>query len=267
MKWRDVRIAAAGAAVILLTNAIALGGAAYNRSAAPESTLRLTERELRPVGSSRDNSGVELEIRWRTDWTAERGIYPYWGGYAPSWLDAKKMASLGFDTQPRGASSPDSGILARQLSKEVVLVLELDGPASRNSAEQARAMAQKLRNRGGESNLKEANDIENTESATASRLFVVDAGLDASLLRAKYPDRSMYALALGRITPSENGGQVRGSVTGLLVQDVNVPVEHRSVFEGAVSQNRWESAPSIKFEAVVDFGQRLEPWLVSATRK
>lgn len=36
----------AGIAIILVVNAIALGGVAYNRSGTPESTLHLSQREL-----------------------------------------------------------------------------------------------------------------------------------------------------------------------------------------------------------------------------
>lgn len=44
--WSNTRTLAAGVAVILLPNAIALTGVASNRRGEPESALHLTQREV-----------------------------------------------------------------------------------------------------------------------------------------------------------------------------------------------------------------------------
>ncbi|HEX5629429.1 MAG TPA: DUF4824 family protein, partial [Usitatibacteraceae bacterium] len=141
----------AGVGLILAANAVALGGAAWNRSGDPESTLRLTERELRFVGEpvlDRENSGMALRLRWRT--LAQRagpeddfpdGRYAYGG--APKWLDGAKLAELGFDTARKkvpGGREHDA-----IPAKEVFLVLELDGGAYQAALERARQDNQRLK--------------------------------------------------------------------------------------------------------------------------
>ncbi len=85
----------------MLTNAIALGGVWWNRSSTPESALTLSERELGlPWRSLRlmENSGLALNLNWRV---AGRQAGEFAGGQmvnggTPEWLDAAKMAALGF---------------------------------------------------------------------------------------------------------------------------------------------------------------------------
>ena len=93
----------AGLALIAITNAIALGGAAYNRSGQPDSSLALSDRELQvpyAAWSESENSGLSLRLNWRVLPVPAPGdsVYGYFGGRGstPAWLDAQKMASLGF---------------------------------------------------------------------------------------------------------------------------------------------------------------------------
>ena len=82
---------------------------------------------------------------------------------------------------------------------------------------------------------------------------MVDADLDAAVLRAKYPDRKRYAIVPGKIGLQSYAGQKRaGYVHGPSIADVNVPIQ----FHDATR------APA--FEASVAFGRRLEPWLAAA---
>ena len=39
------------------------------------------------------------------------------------------------------------------------------------------------------------------EQGEASRLFIVDAGLDLAALRQRYPERQRYAIVKGRVRP------------------------------------------------------------------
>jgi hypothetical protein len=55
-------------ALIAITNAIALGGAVYNRSGEPDSTLALSDRELQlpcESWSGSENSELSLRLNWR----------------------------------------------------------------------------------------------------------------------------------------------------------------------------------------------------------
>jgi uncharacterized protein DUF4824 len=159
----------------------------------------------------------------------------------------------------------------RQSSKEVLLVMELDGPAYREALERTRrytAHEQTLleANAGSkefEERAKNARRILESEERENSRLFAVDAGLDATALRAQYPDRAHYAIVRGQVQPmvfgSDKAARLRGYVERLSVSQINVPLQFRRVFER-------ESRPeqTLRFEVTIAYGKRFEPWIVAA---
>jgi len=266
MKW--TRTFLLGSALILLTNTVVLGGAAYNRSGEPESQLRLSQRELQPDrwAQNKDNSGITLRLNWRIEQQKynETGYAGRWG--SPAWLDQTKMAELGFDVVKIIA---DAGNFRREptRSREVLLVLELNQQAYQHSLQLSEAYAQQakvlqLANPGKDEFKRRAESAEERlkqERQDNSRLFVVDAGLDRQKLRTAYPDRARYAIVHGRIHPnvdrSENKSRVSGSNVVLYSDKVNVPLEYRQVFE-----------KDVPYEVVVAFGKRLEPWIIGASR-
>jgi hypothetical protein len=268
------RVLIAGSAFIAAANAIVLAGAAYNRGEV-ESRLRLTERELRPTETrDADNSGLALRMRWRAADASSPTRYEDPGAWgSPAWLDAAKMASLGFDTSLPDVPAEQPRSFRRQHARQVFLVLEFDGPAYRQSLQGAAAEAQRLEARGKPGDLERAAHIVPMERDVNSRLFAVDAGLDAAALRARWPDRDRYAIVRGKVQPVRYGeeGPHRGLVTEILVAAVHVPLEMRRVFDGVAPEPglRWMvvDAPSVHYEAEVAFGRRLEPWLVAAARK
>ena len=265
----------AGLALIAITNAVALGGAAYNRSGEPDSTLRLSERELRRPyahAGNNENSGLTLDLRWRVPLDAATGVKAYSfgfeGGGVPAWLDAQKMASLGFDARPSAQRA--EGSYSRQLPRDVLVVLELDGPAfvdAHTKALQAAKDVEARNERGG--GKKAADDIIERE-ARSSRLFAVDAGLDRTALRNRYPDRSRYAIVHGQVRPTGMRGNTAGAgfIDNLNAQSVNVPLAWRGALEGVQSETYGLPLREVKhFDATLAFGQRLEPWLVSVLQK
>ena len=294
MAWSRRSTLIAGIGLIALTNAVALIGVAYNRSGDPEAVLRLTQRELRTPyqwGGNGENSGMELGLLWRQlgEEPGSAGIsgdYPSAGG-SPAWLDRAKLDELGFDTAV-SASAPDSRERRRyekQLPRDVLLVLELDGPAYRRALERAtkysadeaaKSAANPADKRQGE-RAKNARTALEWETSGNSRLFVVDAGLDPAALRAKYPDRARYAVVRGRMGLQVTGNQfvprVAGHIGGLSVGEINVPYELRNLFDGAPLYDapQYGSVPGQQkkkpFEATVGFGKRLEPWIIAAAKK
>ena len=101
--WSRRRTLFAGLALILVVNGFVLSGVALNRTGEPESLVQLSERELQlPYRgwNSKENSGVELSLRWRVNAGSgtQDGYYGYvsYGGTA-AWLDEEKMTALGFD--------------------------------------------------------------------------------------------------------------------------------------------------------------------------
>ena len=261
--WNRRYTLIAGVALILSVNAVVLAGVAYNRSGDPTSTLQLSERELRhgPL-SSKENSGVSLNLVWRVRH----------GNDAPDadWLDQAKLAALGFDV----ASERAERKYKRWRSKEVLLVLELDGPAYRQALARAQQKADDeekllLANPGNkefERRAKRAREAAENEARQASRLFVVDAGLDVEALRAQYPDPTRSLIVRGQIRPQrvthDRQDRLSGHISALSVAQINVPLEFQPALKQAAAIDKAAS-----FSATVAFGKRLEPWLVALTEK
>lgn len=275
----------AGAGLILAVNVLALGGVAYNRSGAPESMLRLTERELRRPhqdwGFDHENSGLALKLQWRVRTEAAgrpQEYYPFSHYSAePAWLTTAKLGELGVDVSEPIDTERGRRRYAKLPSKEALLVVELEGENHRAALDLARAHAaraaaaasanpadEKLKARSETA----AKQLEQEQNAT-SRLFIVDAGLDLHALRAKYPERSRYAIVQGRIQAGVSGegkqARLRGYIEALGIDHINVPLELRPVFEGIPAQHDFE-ARTRRFEAMVAHGRRLEPWLAGARK-
>jgi hypothetical protein len=192
-----------GIGLILASNAVALAGVWYNRSGEAQAQLRLSERELRLSSDSwlrsEENSGVRLQLLWRQadlDWP---------------WLDEAKLRELGF--------APND--LGRAAERPIWLVLELDGPSYRRRLErvrdelasaQAAAAAQpgdeKLRQQLEQRRL----DLRH-ETQQATRLLLVDAGLDAEALRQVWPDRQRQVILAGRLRAYRYGDTTRYSAS------------------------------------------------------
>lgn len=277
MRWPRRHMLAIGVAIIAATNAVVLLGAGWNRQEPPESALGLSERELLPPSAyeKRDNSGLALRLRWRVLNEGVESPHFLRQGYsdgAPGWLDRAKMQSLGFDVSLPDDELDDRRIFRRQLGREVFLVLELDGPAYALSMKRAAAAAERLRAKADAESTKAADQLLEREKAVNSRLFVVDAGLDATALRAKYADRSRFAVARGIVRPAgqwaRSGRRHSGTVSELSIDTINVPLRLRPAFEGAVAEGDDPARKrGTRYEATLAYGMRLEPWLASARRK
>lgn len=268
--WRHTLIA--GSAIILLTNAVALGGAGYNRSGEPESRLLLTQRELNRSYSysGKDNSGLTLSLNWRFEQTElnEYGFGRYssnWG--MPVWLDKAKLEQLGFEVEKLEDPAHDGRRYREFQPREVLLVLELDGAAWQRARrdireyvdETKKLLAASPANAEMQRKARDAEENHKYEQEKGSRLFVIDAGLDLKALRAAYPDRSRYAILRGLVRPTamdiKNKTVIGGNITELHAGLVNVPLRFRQ-----------ELSDSASYHATVAFGQRLEPWIVTASK-
>lgn len=271
---------AAGAALILLVNGVALTGVYFNRHGEPDARMTLSQRELGTPwawGIARDNSGLALGLNWRlNDGNAVEysyGGYGYHGG-TPDWLDDTHMQSLGFDVAPIPESSEGRRRFERSLPRDVLLVLELGGPAWLQALERARQNAARheaarLANADSKEfaeKAKRALEQLQLEEKAHSRLFAIDAGLDRAVLRAKYSDRGRYLILKATVRPRletrDGKTRVTGYVSALAVQRINVPHALRPVLEPALRQPRRDTLdPGARFEAIVAVGQRLEPWI------
>ena len=278
--WSRGRTLGLGIVLILLTNAIALGGVWWNRSATPDSALTLSQRELGlPWRNLRltENSGLALNLNWRV---AGREAGELASGYTlnggtPEWLDAPKMAALGFPFDAAQAAGERQGY-SRQLPREVILVMELAGPTWQRALEKARENAERHAaaaavNPGSKQFAERAKAASNElarEENSSSRLFVIDAGLDARLLHEKYPDRSRFLLLRGTVRPSlynreSSLPRATGYVSRVGYGRIHVPHALRELLESLRAQG--EPGGGDGFSAMLLVGQRLEPWLVEVS--
>lgn len=279
MTWSPRLTLALAAALIVGTNAFVLAGVVYNRSGAPEATLRLSERELAVPyqwGMAKEKSSISLNLTWRVAPPAsERHARYYEHGWGVArWLTESKLTELGFKLPTSDATA--NALEWRHKEREVYLVLEMDGGDYQDAVLAARerlAREEAAVARGERGNTaelaKSAREALDRELASSSRLFAIDAGLDAQALRDRYADRSRFAVVAGRVRPTASGEegkrQVLGYVRALSVERVNVPLEHLSVFDAlGPTRNYGREAQPPRFEATVAFGRRLEPWLVFA---
>lgn len=275
-----------GLALIGLVNALALAGVLWNRQQPADSSLLLSERELLNTYAywreDNSNQGLRLDYRWPSQADKEH--------YYLS-LNAAKMAELGFQV-PGELNEQTVRRYRRQLDRDALLVLELDGPAYQRELQLARAAhaeARRLQAAVPDSKeLREAaeqagNALE-YEQQRASRLLVIDAGVDQQALRARYPDRQRYAIVRAIVEVQANSvasewtgegedprpdsqrwvWQLGGSVDTPGLQSLNLPRRWHATFDSLpLSPQNANHEQQKLFSAEVAFGRRLEPWFVT----
>jgi hypothetical protein len=261
-------------ALIVVTNAVVLAGVAYNRSGDPEAVLKLTERELRFhswMWPENENSSIDVHLNWRVASrdTDEQGYDWYRGLH---WLQPAQLRELGFDVVEDVESEEGQERVRRQPSRRAWLVLELDGSAyqtelarARQRAERAATLAQ---TNAGDSEFQDRLNAARSEvvreETSETRLFVIDAGRDAAVLRKRYPDRHRYAIVNGHLDVAVEGPPKRqrmiAHITEIDVGAIRVPHPYRAIVQPLIPGDYPDREP--RFAATVNFGQRFEPWIV-----
>ncbi|MGB4074686.1 DUF4824 family protein [Pseudomonas sp.] len=285
MNWNRRHYLLAGFGLIGLVNAIALAGVYWNRQEPADSRLQLSERELdnRYSYGGKENNSVALSLNYRWPSRAEDN------GYYPS-ISAEKMAELGFSV-PTELSEDSVRRYRRQLDRDALLVLELDGPAYQRELQQVRAEyaeAQRLQglapdNQDVQEAAERAHDALLREQQIASRLLVVDVGPDLQALRTRYPDRQRYAIVRGSVQAYANSQfsewagegedprpesqrwvwQLGGSADTPGVHSINLPQRWHALFDSLPQRGEQAdldySSTDKLFSAEITFGRRLEP--------
>ena len=280
-RQNNIKILIAGLAIVVVTNVVALVGVAYNRAGEPEAVIELTERELAMpyrYGMGKENTGLGLRIRCRI--ASEHEYYGYGRcSGTPKWFTREKLIELGFKLKLRQEDGAGRHAWKKELPREAYLVLEYDGAlyqrAVASAEKELNAQQQLLKNNPNKEEftkrVKAAEDRLQAEQHYQSRLFAIDAGMDKSALRRLYSDSSRYLIMQALIRPTwrrsdkEKEGKWEGWITGLLVETINIPLEHRAVFESLEyaqhSRNRNEQPP--RYEVSLAFGKRTEPWVIA----
>lgn len=277
----------AGLGLIALVNAIVLLGAAWNRQEPADSRLQLSERELvSHYGYARkENSGIGLRLDYRWP-TVENGnsLYPR--------ISAQKMLELGFQV-PAQLDAESRRRYSRQLQRDALLVLELDGPAYRREVQLAMdryVEAQRLQqldpgNQTLADEARQAASSVDSQQQRISRLLVVDLGLDRQTLRARYPDRQRYAIVRGHVRPFAHrqwlpwrgeGADTRpeeqrwqwqlggsGKIPG--AGRIHLPQRWHKQFANLPQRGDQVGGEGMSYDKLFSvelaFGRRLEPWI------
>lgn len=280
----NVKILIAGLVIIIGTNVVALVGVAYNRSGEPDAVVELTERELSMpyrYRMNKENTGLGLRINCRLEMDAQ--VYGY--GYTnclgnPAWLNQEKLTELGFSFKSRKEKEEGYFSYEKALPRTVYLVLEYNGAAYQSAlASKEKELSEEkalLANNPGKAEfakrVKSAQDKLNGERNSNSRLFAIDVGQDKTALRSTYPDKSRYILMQASIKPVWNSNKNKdewiGMISSLLINTINIPLEHRDVLEPMENietrLDRIKQTP--RYKVRVAFGKRVEPWVIGVEK-
>lgn len=287
---------AAACGLVVATNVAILAAAGWNRQGRPQATLLLTERELgMPAARQDEVSSLELKLRLTHDPPGVLQRAAMWKhrelpGVRYDWLDRDKLRELGLRVDLDAADPEADERYSRSLSRPVWVAVEQDGAAWRRwiagrEAEVTELRAAVERGEKEPSALAEAEALLALDRTMRSRLFPVDAGLDAQELRRRYPDGTRYAVlgALLRpevVHPEDGEPYLTAKWTGALVGQVHVPRESRRRLESFLPEETWrevekrerEQARSgwpvpvaPRYRATLALGRRHEPWLVEVT--
>jgi hypothetical protein len=251
MKRRGWLVAAA---VVIVANAIALSGAAWNRTGQPRATVVLTERELALASTDPEDSGIALRLDSKLD-------------DAESWLNEEKLEALGFDCSIPTTAETAQQHFARQIARQAWAVLEYDGPAYRKWVARRDQEIEELEATApNPEQVEERRRTLEDQKLTSSRLFVVDAGIDPASLRERYPDRRRFIILPAVIdirfpaipTDAGNGEPVRprGNIR-VLTRQIHVSLPHVSFFDELTS------TPVPRYRVTLNVGRRYEPWVVA----
>jgi hypothetical protein len=255
----------AAGAVLLVGNALVLGGVRRNRAGNPDAVVRLSQRELEPWGASNDGSEVMLHFRLR--WNMAPGP-----GGDGDWFDRARLEMLGVPNLP---ASDDTAAVSRWTrdTRSAYAVLELAGPAWERYAQAQQARADSLQaNRPPLAQQRHAADRPwlEAEGARTSRLMAVDIGNDPAALRRQYPERSQYLIlpvtyeaqvvptvrdSLGGVTEP---ARLEGHITQLLPGTVHVP---RPLRDSLLALGAAARDSTAHFEVTYKVGKRWEGWV------
>ena len=263
--------------VLVIANIAVFAAVSANRSGEASSRIVLTERELQlPYRNLKEDSGMSLNIAWRTLDANYTGT-SYGGGWAtPEWLNEKKMAELGFDPA-RLCTNADIRKRPPAFSKVAFLVLEYGGAPydeALHRADTALAIAKneaaKYPGKNDVTNALEMAEHETQRERIAdSRLFAIDAGLDTAILRQKYHDRSRYILVKAQIEPiislCNEKEDREGRITKLSITSVHVPLQFKKSIDAATmgEKRNWNESKPPRYEVTLAYGKNYEPWIES----
>jgi hypothetical protein len=241
--------------------------------------LELTERELRLSNlSRRENSGASFVLNLNYGIQAGDSGSP--GSRSSNWLTMDKLRNIGIDYDVSGDKERLRRKLRKQLPVSAYLVVEYDGQAyqsdllaAQDRLYEAQAILQvnpenvdlKLRQENLEKQL-------NYKQNYASKLYIIDTGLNPEELRQKYPDRSRYMIVAGRISVVYQGSDTSqayaGFISGIDITEIHVPLESRPVLDNLPAPDtdyQYSYGYPPRYAVTLAYGRRYEPWVVDVS--
>jgi len=283
----------AGCLLVLTVNLVILGLVGSNRRGEPTAELTLTSRELAlPAARQDEGTGLELFLMLtdqppgavrRTARLRHYELPPV----EHAWLDRARLRELGFRVKLEPNHPEAAHLYSQAMPRPVYIVVEYDGEAwarwLADREEDVRRLRRQLK-AGAEKpgHLADAEAVLDLDRTLRSRLFPVDVGLDADLLRERYVDRERYAVMAGLIRPTviqPDDGEpfLSGTVVRPVVGRVHVSRdlgprieaylpdeswEQIEVRERREAESGWPSPAPPRYRATLAVGRRSEPWLV-----
>jgi hypothetical protein len=275
-------------ALLAIVNVIVLAGVAYNRSGEPDAVITLTERELglqyHYRNARKENSGVALSLSWHQYGHFNESYYdmPY------PWFDLAKLQAVGFDCSIPLASPEAEKHYWKTRSRKVFAVLENNGAAYeayRKTIEKKLAeLIAKSTNTAEKEKKGDRYERERLEKElkTGSRLFVVDVGVDPSILRQQYSDQAKYIITPAEVrlqyrkersndkTKKQEPAKLYGEISKILINTVHVTKEHGELLYNIRKSDDLAPKKSLaskvedirpRYKVVLHYGQRYEPWI------
>lgn len=276
--------------LLMLVNAVVLGGVAYNRSGEPEAAVTLTEREL-PLSSyygyaDRENTGLSLRLSWSQAGSLSVFKFQQRRRQTQEWFGKAKLEAVGFDCSLPLDDRNAELHYSKMLPRKTFVVLEFEGKAweawQAKEQDDLAAMEQKVATgEVSKKQLESARKEYEREVRTRSRLLAVDVGNDPSALRLQYRDRRRFLILPATVRlfyhrPGDEGGDLKspprleGSIGDILTDEVYVPKKHRSLLEKLLRRDGQQSgdySPYTErkrdptYAVTLRVGKRYEPWI------
>jgi hypothetical protein len=264
----------AALALLALSNVWVLSHVARNRSGSPDADLELTSRELAYYGGRSEDSSVVLRLRWQNP----APEYEITGIEWPGWFDRTKVEELGFDLRVPADAKDAARHYQFQRSREAFVALEFDGPAWQQWLMVREPRLQLESRYNQQMSVDQRLEV---ERQTESRLVAVDVGLDPVALRRKYSDRHRVMILPGLARATWEGARrasadgpghparVRGAITRLSIEEINVPQPFSRQFDSQSSYVPWTyDGGALKvqpppYAMTLRVGSLYEPWVTN----
>ena len=257
-----------GLVIIIGTNILALAGVAYNRSGEPVYQLQLTEREMSlPYMNpeTREDSRHSLYLHWRMPAKDDVEYITHNVTYIVT--DEDTLRRIGFTGDLKDPS------YSRTTDREIHIALEYEGELyAQDMAKMKREIEQaehQFNEDPSDSNKHRVNtlldDLKVLKNST-TRLYFADAFVSYDELHAKFQTRNNIVIvkALARANYNSRDDEYVLFINELLVPRVMLPNQYSSMFVDLYEQENKDDKP--RYTVQVNWGKRLEPWIVGAER-